>query len=379
MDSETQLVTASTLSPSEAVAPGSLPTPPSAGGARWLRAVWPLYIVIGLLLGAYLGINDVLGGSRTLWRPFVREYSSVLIIFVLIPFVIRLENLFRLNARPRTPVMLVHTLGALLFSTIHVVVAYTLRIVVWRLAGETYFIGNVLFTFLYELQKDVITYVIVLLISFAVRESRVRRASELRTAHLTAELGKAQLRHLTAQVDPHFLFNALNAISNRMREDLDAADRMITQLGDLLRAAYDTDQHLLVPLAHELQWLRGYASMMAERFRGQLNFELEIAPTLENLKVPRLLLQPLIENSFRHGLAQGRGNLSVQVGCYGHCLRYTITDDGAGLPSTPITHGTGLSNVARRLELMFPGDHKFNLAPRFPRGTVVTVEFPVSA
>jgi LytS/YehU family sensor histidine kinase len=206
----------------------------------------------------------------------------------------------------------------------------------------------------------------------------VRRANELRAIRLTAELGEARLRHLTAQVDPHFLFNALNAISNRMREDLDAADRMIAQLGDLLRAAYDTDQHLFVSLGSELQWLRGYTGMMAERFRGQLNLELDIDPTLESLEVPRLLLQPLIENSIRHGLAEGRGNLSVQVRRNGPRLRYIITDDGVGLPSPPLRHGTGLSNVARRLELLFPGDHEFSLAARSPRGTVVTLEFPVS-
>src|SRR6185312_6366143 len=156
-------------------------------------------------------------------------------------------------------------------------------------------------------------YVFVLLTSFAAREFRVRRASELRAVQLNTELGEARLRHLTAQVDPHFLFNALNAISNRMREDLDAADRMITQLGDLLRAAYDTDQHLLVPLRGEVQWLRGYAGMMGERFRGQLSFEVDIEPALEDLDVPRLLIQPLLANSTRHALADGRGSLSVPV------------------------------------------------------------------
>jgi two-component system, LytTR family, sensor kinase len=354
----------------------------SQGALSWLRTIWPLYLLIGLLLGTYLGINSMLSEIYNPdfepWRPFVREYSSALIVFALIPLIIRLENRFRLDARPRTPVILVHSAGVLVFSLAHVVVAFSLRIVVYRLAGETYFIGNPFLTFVYELQKDIIVYLIVLLIAFAVREFRVRRESELRAVRLAAELGEARLRHLTAQVDPHFLFNALNAISNRMREDLDAADRMIAQLGDLLRAAYDTDQHLLVPLRGELQWLRGYAGMMAERFRGQLSFELDVDPELESVEVPRLLLQPLVENALRHGLAEGRGSLSVQVRRNGDRLRCVITDDGIGLPTKPVRHGTGLSNVARRLELMFPGNHQFDLAPRSPRGTIVTVEFPVS-
>ena len=363
--------------------PASLPKVSLADDTRWLHGMWRLYIVIGLLFGAYMAINDILQGEIysphfKLWHPFVRNYSSFLIIFFLIPVVVRLENRFRIDARPRAPVILVHSAGALSFSLIHVAVAYPLRIAVYHLAGEPYDIDAPFVTFLYETQKSTILYVFVLLTSFAAREFRVRRASELRAVQLNTELGEARLRHLTAQVDPHFLFNALNAISNRMREDLDAADRMITQLGDLLRAAYDTDQHLSVPLRAEVQWLRGYAGMMAERFRGQLNFELDIESALESVEVPRLLLQPLVENALRHGLAEGRGSLSVQVRRKGHRLRYIIADNGVGLPSTPLRQGTGLSNVARRLELMFPGDHEFNLAPRFPRGTVVTLEFPVS-
>ena len=372
-----------TLSAGEVANPVRLTKASSTDDATWPRGMWRLYIVIGLLVGAYMAINDIAGGeinSRHFeaWKPFVRNYSSVLILFALIPLIIRLENRFRLDGRPRGPVIFVHSAGALMFSLVHVLVAYPLRIFVYVLAGETYVIGNVFVTFLYEMQKTTILYIFVLLISFAARQFQNRRVSELRAVSLTAELGEARLRHLTAQVDPHFLFNALNAISNRMREDLEAADRMISQLGDLLRAAYDTDEHLLVPLGSELQWLRGYAGMMAERFRGQLSFELSIGPALESLEVPRLLLQPIVENCLRHGLAEGRGSLSVQVHRNARRLRYTVADDGVGLPSTPLRQGTGLSNVARRLELMFPGDHEFTLASRSPRGTVVTLEFPVA-
>ncbi len=374
---------AATLPAGAVAEPAPLANAPPTDETGWLREMWRPYIVIALLFGAYMAINDMAGGeiySRhfAVWKPFVRNYSSILILFALIPLVVRLEKRFRLDARPRAPVILVHSAGALAFSVIHVAVAYPLRIAVYHLAGDPYVIDHTFTTFLYEAQKTIILYVFVLLISFAVRQFQVRRASELRAVRLAAELGDARLRHLTAQVNPHFLFNALNAISNRMREDLDAADRMITQLGDLLRAAYDTDQQLLVSLGSELQWLRGYAGMMAERFRGQLNFELDIEPELESLEVPRLLLQPLVENSLRHGLAEGRGSLSVRVHRRGARLRYVIADDGIGLPSTPLRRGTGLSNVARRLELMFPGDHEFHLTSRSPRGTVATIEFPIS-
>jgi two-component system, LytTR family, sensor kinase len=213
---------------------------------------------------------------------------------------------------------------------------------------------------------------------FAVREFRVRRAGELRATQLAAELSEARLRHLTAQVDPHFLFNVLNTISNRMREDVGAADRMISHLGDLLRAAYATDQQVLVSLRSELDWLRSYAVMMAERFRGQLFFELEVEPGLDAIAVPRLLLQPIVENAFRHGLAEGRGCLWVTVRHKAGRLSYGVSDDGVGMSGSPLGHGTGLSNISRRLQLLFPDDHTLTFTAREPRGTVVTVAFPVS-
>ena len=134
---------------------------------------------------------------------------------------------------------------------------------------------------------------------------------------------------------------------------------MISDLGSLMRAAYDSDNHVLVPLAHELEWLRGYAAMMTERFRGQLSFQLKVEPGLEAVEVPRLLLQPLVENALRHGLPDGRGSLVVDVARHGNTLHYTISDDGMGIKDTTLRPGTGLSNVVRRLELLFPGTHTF--------------------
>ena len=119
--------------------------------------------------------------------------------------------------------------------------------------------------------------------------------------------------------------------------------------------------------------------MMTERFRGQLSFDLKVAPGLEAVEVPRLLLQPLVENALRHGLPDGRGNVTVDVSRQGTKLLYTISDDGVGIDDTRIKSGTGLSNVARRLELLFPGAHTFALAAAHPKGTVVTLSFPAAS
>jgi len=351
---------------------------------RWLRPGRPLYVLLAVLFGLYLGFNQMIALRRgqpdfPLWKPMVWELSSIAVIIALIPLIARLENRIRIDSRPRLRALLVHVGAAVAFSILHTIGMVTLRKLVYSLAGQTYDFGNVFLEGFYELQKDLITYLVILIVLFAIREFKIRRAGELRAQELAAELSEARLRHLTAQIEPHFLFNALNAISNRMHEDVEAADRMISQLGDLLRAAYESDDSVLVPLGRELGWLRGYAAMMAERFRGQLTFEIEVDPGMETVRVPRLLLQPLVENAIGHGLKGGHGWLKVEVHRIDGALEYTVSDDGVGLPDKPLERGTGLSNISRRLELLFPDRHELRFGTRDPHGAVVSVTFPATA
>lgn len=347
------------------------------------RAGWALYSVLALLLGVYLGINQIvnLRGKANIepWKPLAWELSSAIVIFAVVPLIVRFERSFRLDGRPRWRIIVAHAAAALVFSAWHVAGMIVLRKLAYASAGQTYVFGNLLIGFFYEFQKDLITYVVILGVIFANREFQIRRTGDLRAAELAAELDQARLKALTAQIEPHFLFNTLNAISNRMHEDVEAADRMISSLGALMRAAYDSDHQVLVPLARELEWLKDYAVMMTERFRGQLSFDLHVAPGLEAAEVPRLLLQPLVENALRHGLPDGRGHVTVDVSRQGTKLLYTVSDDGVGIDDTRIKSGTGLSNVARRLELLYPGAHTFALAAAHPKGTVVTLSFPAAS
>jgi signal transduction histidine kinase len=354
---------------------------PNDSPLRTTPSRWALYAVLVLLFGVYLGINQIVGlrgrPDIAAWKPLVWEISSAIVVFALVPFIVRFERRFRLDARPRWRTFVAHACAALVFCALHVAGILILRKLAYAAVGQHYGFDSLPVQAFYELQKDLITYVVILVVIFANREFKIRRTGELRAAELATELSQARLKHLTAQIEPHFLFNALNTISNRMHEDVDAADRMISDLGGLLRAAYDSDNHVLVPLARELEWLRDYASMMTERFRGQLSFDLKVAPGLDGLEVPRLLLQPLVENALKHGLPTGRGNLWVDVSRQGSSLLYTISDDGVGIVDATMKAGTGLSNVARRLELLFPGTHTFSLSKREPKGTVVTLSFPV--
>ena len=197
------------------------------------RPLWPLYMPLVALFGAYNGINQMIGlravKSIAQWKPFVWELTSILVIGALVPLVIRFEDRFRLDARPRIAIALAHLAGAVVFSVAHTTIMVLFRKLIYAGAGEVYTFGNVLIQGFYELQKDLITYATILVIVFAIREFRVRRAGELRAAQLVSELSEARLRHLTTQVEPHFLFNSLNAISNRMHEDVAAVTQTMAQ------------------------------------------------------------------------------------------------------------------------------------------------------
>jgi LytS/YehU family sensor histidine kinase len=303
--------------------------------------------------------------------------SSALIVMLLVPLVFHFERRFPIDSRPRTRIVIAHVAGLLVFSSVHTTVMLLLRVLAYAAMGESYELGSISVRYFYEFQKDVILYAVLLTVFFAMREFRVRRASELRASQLAAEASEARLRQLTAQIEPHFLFNSLNAISNRMHEDVNAADRMISQLGDLLRAAYASDATVLVPLSRELAWLRNYLAMMAERFRGRLEYDIEVDAGLDAVPVPRLLIQPLVENALKHGLAARGGRISVAVRRRNGALECAVSDDGAGLTGAELGHGTGLANVKRRLELLFPESHAVTVAPRTPSGVAVTVRFPL--
>ncbi len=173
-----------------------------AAGARRNNEAWRVpsrlvYVAYWLVLGVYLGLNASIGADSSVatWKPFVWELSSAVIIMLLVPLVFRLERRFRVDSRPRARIVIAHVIGLVVFSTVHTTVMVVLRQIVYAAMGESYDYGPVLERWFYEFQKDVLLYAVILTVCFAIREFRVRRASELRAAQLAAEVGEARLRH----------------------------------------------------------------------------------------------------------------------------------------------------------------------------------------
>lgn len=205
------------------------------------------------------------------------------------------------------------------------------------------------------------------------------RDRELKATRLEAQLALVRLEVLKTQLHPHFLFNTLNAISALMHRDVEAADRMIVLLADLLRLSLDQDDRHLVPLRNELEFLERYLAIEKIRFRDRLNVEIDIESSCFAAQVPRLILQPLVENSVRHGIARSSsaGLVAVRARRKGNRLDLSVIDDGPGIPEAAIRReGVGLSNTRARLEQLYGSDHRFALEKAPTGGLLVRIEVP---
>ncbi|MEM6454858.1 MAG: histidine kinase [Acidobacteriota bacterium] len=204
---------------------------------------------------------------------------------------------------------------------------------------------------------------------------------ELQASELSARLTQARLDVLRMQLHPHFLFNALNAISALMHRDVDAADRMITKLSELLRLALERDTRQLVPLRSELRILDHYLGIEKVRFGSRLRVVFEIDEPCLEAHVPNLLLQPLVENAIGHGIARraAAGELIVRARRDGERLRLAVLDDGVGLPeggAAAVEDGVGLGNTRARLTQLYGDGHRFVLRNRTPHGLAVELDLP---
>ncbi len=186
----------------------------------------------------------------------------------------------------------------------------------------------------------------------------------------------ARLENLNRQLQPHFLFNALNAVSSVMYEDVPRADRMLERIGDFLRATLRLPQSPLVPLSSELALARQYLEVMQLRLEERLHYEIRCDPNAECTQLPALLLQPLVENAVEHGQdpASGSLDIGIAVAREGPMVQITIRDHGPG-PSHD-KNGYGLSNTQRRLRTVYGDGAALRLEQHSQGGAVVEIRIP---
>jgi signal transduction histidine kinase len=208
-------------------------------------------------------------------------------------------------------------------------------------------------------------------------------ASELRLERLERNFSEARLNALRMQLEPHFLFNALNTISSQVERDPKLARGMIEHLGDLLRLSLESKDRQEIPLAEEMAFLEHYMAIQKIRFGDHLRIETQIAPEVKYASVPCLFVQPLVENAVRHGTSRraSGGTVIVSAQRAGSRLDIRVLDDGVGLPpgwTLENSGGVGLSVTRQRLAALYPdGETCFAVNRRTSGGTEVEISLPL--
>lgn len=207
-------------------------------------------------------------------------------------------------------------------------------------------------------------------------------ASELRLERMERSFSEARLNALRMQLDPHFLFNALNTISSQVERDPRLARSMIEHLGDLLRLSLDARDRQEIPLAEELTFLEHYVAIQKIRFAENLHIEIQVTPDVKYALVPCLIVQPLVENAIRHGVSRraSGGTVTVTAERGANEVEIRVVDDGVGLPpgwTLEHSSGTGLSVTRERIIGLHPDGSRFSVHPRNGGGTEVEISLPL--
>lgn len=363
---------------------------PAVAGPGLLRAgpaiafAVVILFLFGLLRFGYFYFGELAEGNDVEVLPvLINELtgaaSSVLVFFLLIPFVRR----FPLTRRPaefrtRIPLHLLAMIGA---SVIMTTFMWLSRSALYPLAGLGSFdYGKIALRYPMEAFNHVFSYIMLagaIQVWSMYEEARER---EIASARLEARLSEARLQGLQAQLHPHFLFNTLNTISSVMYRSPEAADRVLSLLSDLLRLQLAAPAAQRVSVEQELEALSIYLQIMEARFTDRLRWKVHVADDARGAEVPSFLLQPLAENAIKHGVSRraDAGRIDVSVEREGHRLRITVDDDGPGpgAPTESAGGGVGISNTTERLRHLYGAAASFRLEARSPRGARAVVEIP---
>lgn len=334
-----------------------------------------------LLSAIYKHLDVVLsGGTRPFAYPLLEELTGGLGAVLLAPLVIGAARRWPLLGPRGWRWLPAHLVGMLAFGVLSTTWMWASRSLLSPLLGlGAYDYGAMPLRYLMELPKQAIIFGLILVMTTLFDRHEAGRERELRLTRIEASLARAELGALHAQLRPHFLFNAMNAISSVMYEDVDRADRMIGLLSDLLRWSLRASTAAEVALDAELGATRTYLELMQARMGSRLHTEIHVEPGTEQALVPALLLQPLVENAATHGASEPpeQARIVVQVFREGADLVLCVADNGPGPGAqTGTSNGVGLTNTRARLKAMYGANAQLRLLPGESGGAIAEVRMP---
>jgi two-component system, LytTR family, sensor kinase len=302
---------------------------------------------------------------------------------LMMPAIVAAARAFPLEAGRRALAIAVHSAGALLFSFAHIIGLVGVRFLIWDNGGKSpvvtwaqYFQRRIF----EQMDASLMVYAVIVGVSHALAYYHEAQERKLKSAQLETHLVEARLKTLEAELHPHFLFNTLHAISTLVHRDPESADRMISRLSDLLRITFDRSGEPKVSLKEEMEFLGKYLDIEQTRFQDRLTVHVNVDPEALDGEVPRMILQPLVENAIKHGIAGRRGGDNVQItaGREGDRLWMQVRDNGAGLQVRTLKAlrtGVGLSNTRARLDCLYGRHYRLEFTDKHG-GLSVLIEIP---
>jgi two-component system, LytTR family, sensor kinase len=350
---------------------------------RWIAAIW--------LAGALFDASQTVfmmhaEGRHHPWLPlFGVELVSWLPWALATPLVIALARRHPIGRRMSVRAVAVHLAAFAAIGAVTEAWSATLQVLFnpWGNKHWPTFLDTWSTTFIYQVLTFVITYALILTVTYVVdaRESMSRQLAE--TARLNEELSKAQLAALRRQIEPHFMYNTLNSIAGLVRDDRnDAALSMIVGLSEFLRRASEDSHRSEVTLQEEVEYLQRYLDIQKVRFGERLQVSVDIPAELLRAQVPNLLLQPLVENAIKHGIAKrvSGGTVRVAGACHNGSLCLSVYNDGSSLPTDwgATNTGVGIGNLRTRLQILHGNGSGLQLRSADAGGVEVVVTLPFS-
>jgi len=337
--------------------------------AAWLW-LFLIFTAIGIFFTFHTYLGDMDHSSLIFRHHLLDEMTGAWSAMALVPLMVVLARRFPFKQGAIVKTLLVNVAAMIVYTFAHTTIESVLRFALEPLLGvhETY---TEIFSFAQEAAGDVVYYALIMTSIYLLLRFMATRDIE-------TKLAQAQLENLRLQLQPHFLFNTLNAISSVMYEDVGKADRMLAQVSDYMRLVLASGGAQEISLDEELKMERMYVDIMKTRLERSLSLDVRVADDVHDAMVPFMLLQPLLENSIRHGMGSARTaiELGIDVSRSNGSAVIRVTDNGLGFDATA-PRGIGLSNIVARLQHLYGSDATFDIEARDGGGTLATLRLPL--
>ena len=349
---------------------------------KWAKAGFPLLIWLALAILSTTQLYSIFqleNRDVPLWRVAWWQSTVWLLWAIMTPLVLWLGRRYPLERTNWRRIAPIHLLASVLLTILHLLGVAGLRYAVPMLLDEPQTFGYVLMSVINYFHINLLAYWAILGVASAFDFYRRWQKEQLQGAQLKEQLAQAKLQALQMQLHPHFLFNTLHTIATLVDDEPKLARQMIARLGDFLRLTLQENAAETVTLGREMEFARAYLSIEEMRFQDRLKVHYEFEPDVMAALVPYLILQPLVENAIRHGLAPraSHGRLELRAKQRDGRLQIEVRDNGGKLAA--VNEGLGLANTRTRLEQLYGTEANLTLiVDDESRYTVAAIEIPFS-